>query len=207
MSALACSGLSVFAVTVYVMMRPRPVYLVDFACYQPPDERKCSNERFLQASVLTGAFTEESMAFQRKICSRSGLGDSAYLPKSIINDPPVRKGQPNMRQAREEAEQVMFGALDELFEKTGIKPKDVGILVVNCSLFNPTPSLASMIINHYRMRGNVKSVNLGGMGCSAGVISIDIARDLLQVTIENSISLATARSRSSVLGDMANSVE
>ena len=47
----------------------------------------------------------------------------------------MRKGQPNMRQAREEAEQVMFGALDELFEKTGIKPNDVGILVVDCSHF------------------------------------------------------------------------
>jgi 3-ketoacyl-CoA synthase len=183
-SALACSGLSVFAATVYVMMRPRPVYLVDFACYKPEEERKCSNERFLQASAMTGAFTEESMAFQRKICARSGLGDSAYLPKSIINDPPVRQGQPSLRQAREEAEQVMFGALDELFAKTNLKPKDVGILVVNCSLFNPTPSLASMIINHYKMRGNVKSVNLGGMGCSAGLISIDIARDLLQVPLQ-----------------------
>lgn len=177
-----------FGITLYVMMRPRPIYLVDFACYQPEDERKCSNERFLLASMMTGAFTEESMTFQRKITARSGLGDSTYLPKSIINDPAVRKGQPSMRQAREEAEQVMFGALDELFEKTGIKPKDVGILVVNCSLFNPTPSLASMIINHYKMRGNVKSVNLGGMGCSAGLISIDIARDLLQVTSQDSKS-------------------
>ena len=79
------------------------------------------------------------------------------------------------------SQQVMFGALDELFEKTSLKPKDIGILVVNCSLFNPTPSLASMIINHYKMRGNIKSVNLGGMGCSAGLISIDLARDLLQV--------------------------
>lgn len=181
MSVLACSGSTVFGVTLYVMMRPRPVYLVDFACYKPDDARKCSSERFLQASMLTGGFNDETLEFQRKICARSGLGDSTYLPESIINDPPVRKGQPSLRQARDEAEQVMFGALDELFEKTGIKPKDVGILVVNCSLFNPTPSLASMIINHYKMRGNIKSVNLGGMGCSAGLISIDIARDLLQV--------------------------
>uniref|UniRef100_A0A7I4EPP4 3-ketoacyl-CoA synthase n=1 Tax=Physcomitrium patens TaxID=3218 RepID=A0A7I4EPP4_PHYPA len=180
-SALACSGMTVFGVTLFVMMRAQPVYLVDFACYKPEEARKCSNEKFLQASVLTGGFNDETMAFQRKICARSGLGDNAYLPESIINDPPVRKGQPNMRQARDEAELVMFGALDELFEKTGIKPKDVGILVVNCSLFNPTPSLSSMIINHYKMRGNIKSVSLGSMGCSAGLISIDIARDLLQV--------------------------
>jgi 3-ketoacyl-CoA synthase len=77
--------------------------------------------------------------------------------------------------------QVMFGALDNLFVSTGVKPKDIGILVVNCSLFNPTPSLSAMIINKYKLRGNIKSYNLGGMGCSAGVISVDLAHELLQV--------------------------
>ncbi|KAJ1420179.1 Thiolase-like [Sesbania bispinosa] len=56
-----------------------------------------------------------------------------------------------MAEARKEAEAVMFGAVDELLEKTRVKPKDIGILF------------------------------LGGMGCSAGVISIDLAKDLLQV--------------------------
>ncbi|KAM0035470.1 putative very-long-chain 3-oxoacyl-CoA synthase [Helianthus debilis subsp. tardiflorus] len=74
----------------------------------------------------------------------------------------------------------MFGALDTLFSTTGIKPKDIGILVVNCSLFNPTPSLSSMIVNKYKLRSNIKSFNLGGMGCSAGVIAIDLAKDMLQ---------------------------
>ncbi|KAH9309737.1 hypothetical protein KI387_037648, partial [Taxus chinensis] len=46
--------------------------------------------------------------------------------------------------------------------------------------FNPTPSLSAMIINHYKLRGNITSYNLGGMGCSAGLISIDLAKDLLQ---------------------------
>ncbi|KHN20068.1 3-ketoacyl-CoA synthase 4 [Glycine soja] len=62
-----------------------------------------------------------------------------------------------------------------------VNPKDIGILVVNCSLFNPTPSLSSMIVNKYKLRGNVKSFNLGGMGCSAGVIAVDLAKDMLQV--------------------------
>ncbi|PNX75996.1 3-ketoacyl-CoA synthase 11-like protein, partial [Trifolium pratense] len=86
-----------------------------------------------------------------------------------------------MDEARKEAEEVMFGAIDEALEKTGVKAKDIGILVVNCSLFNPTPSLSAMIVNHYKLRGNVLSYNLGGMGCSAGVISIDLAKQLLQV--------------------------
>ncbi|MBA0606011.1 hypothetical protein Godav_018534 [Gossypium davidsonii] len=90
-----------------------------------------------------------------------------------------------MAAARQEAELVMFGALDTLFVSTNVKPRDVGILVVNCSLFNPTPSLTAMIINKYKMRGNIKSFNLSGMGCSAGVIAIDLAKDMLQVYRNN----------------------
>ena len=59
----------------------------------------------------------------------------------------------------------------------------VDILIVNCSLFNPTPSLSAMIVNYFKMKSNIVSYNLSGMGCSAGVISISLARELLQVII------------------------
>jgi 3-ketoacyl-CoA synthase len=85
-----------------------------------------------------------------------------------------------MKISQAEVEAVVFGCLDELFEKTKVKPKDIGVLVVNCSLFNPTPSLSAMIVNKYKMRGNICSFNLGGMGCSASVITIDLAKDILQ---------------------------
>ncbi len=42
----------------------------------------------------------------------------------------------------------------------------VGILVVNCSLFCPTPSLASCVMRAFKMRSDTVSYNLGGMGCS-----------------------------------------
>ena len=131
----------------------------------------------MHRSVETGVFSEENLAFQKKILERSGLGQKTYLPPAILSIPP----NPCMAEARKEAEQVMFGAIDQLLEKTGVKAKDIGILVVNCSLFNPTPSLSAMIVNHYKLRGNIQSYNLGGMGCSAGLISIDLAKQLLQV--------------------------
>ncbi|KAL4391124.1 hypothetical protein AHAS_Ahas03G0213700 [Arachis hypogaea] len=37
-----------------------------------------------------------------------------------------------------------------------------------------------MIVNHYKLRTNSKNYNLSGMGCSAGLISIDLAKDLLK---------------------------
>ncbi|KAK2400041.1 3-ketoacyl-CoA synthase [Trifolium repens] len=159
------------------MSRPRGIYLVDFACYKPPIELSCTIQTFLERSIITKAFTEENILFQKKILERSGLGQKTYFPPSIRRFPP----NPCMDEARKEAEEVMFGAIDEVLEKTCVKAKDIGILVVNCSLFNPTPSLSAMIVNRYNLRGNVLSYNLGGMGCSAGVISIDLANQLLQV--------------------------
>lgn len=176
-SVIICSMILVFGFTVYVMTRPRPVYLVDYSCYRADDQLKAPFHLFMKHSRLTGDFDESSLEFQRKILERSGLGDETYVPEPMHQIPP----KPSMAAAREEAEQVMFGALDNLFANTGAKPKDIGILVVNCSLFNPTPSLSAMIVNKYKLRGNIKSYNLGGMGCSAGVISIDLARDMLQI--------------------------
>lgn len=176
-SVSLCLSLMVFLATLYSMSRPRKVYLVNFACYKPEKERMCTREIFIERSGLTGSFSDENLAFQKKILERSGLGQKTYLPEAVLRVPP----NPCMAEARKEAETVMFGAIDELLGKTGVKAKDIGILVVNCSLFNPTPSLSAMIVNHYNLRGNILSYNLGGMGCSAGLISIDLAKQLLQV--------------------------
>ncbi|KAG0495979.1 hypothetical protein HPP92_000670 [Vanilla planifolia] len=175
-SVILCSTLLVFLSTIYFLSRPRPVYLVDFACHKSEDGLKCSRKTFIDRSRLTGLFNEENLAFQTRILERSGLGETTYVPETIMKLQP----NPSMAAARKEGEAVMFGAIDELFAKTNLKPKNVGILVVNCSLFNPTPSLSAMIVNHYKLRGNVLSYNLGGMGCSAGLISVDLAKHLLQ---------------------------
>lgn len=172
-----CVSLIVFLATFYFMSRPRGIYLVDFACYKPEPNCTCTRETFMDRSVNAGAFSEENLAFQKRVIERSGLGQKTYLPSAILSVP----ANPCMAEARKEAEQVMFGAIDQLLQKTGVKAKDIGILVVNCSLFNPTPSLSAMIVNHYKLRGNILSYNLGGMGCSAGLISVDLAKQLLQV--------------------------
>ena len=141
-----------------------------------------SKEQFIELARKSGKFGEGSLEFQKRILMSSGVGDETYIPKAVIAS---NENTATMKEGRAEASQVMFGALDELFEKTRIRPKDVGILVVNCSIFNPTPSLSAMIINHYKMRGNILSYNLGGMGCSAGIIAVDLARDILQSNPNN----------------------
>ncbi|KAL5572193.1 hypothetical protein UlMin_021790 [Ulmus minor] len=173
---LAGSAVLLFLFALYWAKRSRPVYLVDFSCYKPEEERKMSVDSFLKMTEESGAFTDETLQFQKRISTRSGLGDETYFPRGITSRPPKL----SMEEARSEAELVMFGALDSLFKKTGVKPGEIGILIVNCSLFNPTPSLSAMIVNRYKLRTDIKSYNLGGMGCSAGLISIDLAKDLLR---------------------------
>ncbi|KAG5554586.1 hypothetical protein RHGRI_012225 [Rhododendron griersonianum] len=176
-TVVLCSALMVFLATLYFMSRPRKVYLVNFVCYKPDPECMCTREHFLELSAQAASFTEENLVFQKKIVERSGLGQKTYFPEALLEVPPNMC----MAEARKEAEMVMFGAIDALLEKTGVKPKDIGILIVNCSLFNPTPSYLAMVVNHYKLRRNVLCYNLGGMGCSAGLISIDLAKQMLQV--------------------------
>ncbi|KAE8720738.1 3-ketoacyl-CoA synthase 5 [Hibiscus syriacus] len=174
---LCSSFVVIFVVTVYFMSKPRSIYLVDYSCYKPPVTCRVPFATFMEHSRLNLRNNPKSVEFQMRILERSGLGEETCLPPAIHYIPPT----PTMEAARGEAELVIFSAMDSLFIKTGLKPKDIDILIVNCSLFSPTPSLSAMVINKYKLRSNIKSFNLSGMGCSAGLISIDLARDLLQV--------------------------
>ncbi|XP_027098702.2 3-ketoacyl-CoA synthase 6-like [Coffea arabica] len=184
---LCSSYLIIFISTLYFVSRPRPVYLVDYACYKPPVTCRVPFSCFMEHSRLILSTEPKSVEFQMRILERSGLGEETCLPPAIHYIPPA----PSMEAARKEAEMVIFSAVDTLFKKTGLEAKDVDILIVNCSLFSPTPSLTAMVINKYKMRGDIKSFNLSGMGCSAGMISINLARDLLQ-SYPNSIAVVVS---------------
>ena len=54
-------------------------------------------------------------------------------------------------------------------------------LIVNCTAFNPTPSLSAAVVRHFKFKSSIRTVNLSGMGCAASVIAVDIARDMLKV--------------------------
>ncbi|KAG6406428.1 hypothetical protein SASPL_134028 [Salvia splendens] len=167
----------IFASSFYLLTRPRPVFLLDYSCYRPRDDHSLPLLSFVDRLRLAGSYDDSSVHFQKKILDKSGLGDRTHLPEAILMIPP----SPTMKAAREETEQAIFAAFDSLLAITKINPKDIGILVVNSSLFNPTPSLSAVIVNKYKLRGNIKTFNLGGMGCSAGVILVDLAKDMLQL--------------------------
>ncbi|KAJ1410178.1 Very-long-chain 3-ketoacyl-CoA synthase [Sesbania bispinosa] len=168
-------GLIAYVATFYLKKYPTKVYLVDFSCYKPDLACICSKEMFVQ--TCTGHFQNESIDFSRRILDRSGFGQKTCMPKSFFKIPQSIC----IAEARKETESVIFGAIDELLLKTKVQAKNIRIIITNCSIFNPTPSLSSMVVNHHKLRHNILSYNLSGMGCSAGLLAIDLAKQLLQV--------------------------
>eukprot|EP01134_Creolimax_fragrantissima_P005128 CFRG5128T1 len=171
---------------IYLLYRQRPVYLLDFSTYKADEANVCSPEKFMELTRRSGVFNEESIAFQEKLLAHTGLGERTAFPNAMFRaDEIASEGNGSkvltMASAREEAEEVIYTCVQNLLDKFNISAKDIDILIVNCSLFTPTPSLSAMVVNHFKMRDDVRTYNLSGMGCSAGLISIDLAKDLLQV--------------------------
>ncbi|KAI3975496.1 hypothetical protein MKX01_038765 [Papaver californicum] len=118
------------------------------------------------------------MDIVKKLLLRSGIGSSTHFPRVMHNIPP----EPCLEDSLQEVKDIVFIAVEDLFHKTNItNPKIIDILIVNCSMFSPTPSISSMIINKFQLRSNISSYTLSGMGCSASLVSISLAKDLLKV--------------------------
>uniref|UniRef100_A0A6N2LC82 3-ketoacyl-CoA synthase n=1 Tax=Salix viminalis TaxID=40686 RepID=A0A6N2LC82_SALVM len=143
----------------------------------PPASQMWSKELTMEIARHQFALSKEALLFMEKLLEKSGLGPSTYLPEAFRTYPPNEC----MEEVRKESETVIFGAVDDVLAKTGVKGKDIGIVIVNCCLFNTAPSLSAMIVNRYKLGDKVVSYNLSGMGCSAGLAAIGLAKQLLQV--------------------------
>ncbi|XP_051148327.1 3-ketoacyl-CoA synthase 6-like [Andrographis paniculata] len=166
----------VLAANFLTRCRSPATYLVDYALFNPPQHLRVPFATVVEHAKLLFADEPEPAKFQLKLLSRSGIGEQTCVPPSIWYIPP----RPSLRLAGEEAELIVFSCVESLLRKTQIHPREIDILIANCSLYCPVPSITAMVINKYKLRSNVKSFNLSGMGCSAGLISIDLANDLLR---------------------------
>ncbi|KAG8051751.1 hypothetical protein GUJ93_ZPchr0001g32411 [Zizania palustris] len=158
--------------------RARDVYLVEYGCFRPkPCYRAPFSTCLEHAHLMPYLVDEESVSFAIRLLERSGLGDETCVPEAYHYMPPDR----SMDASREETELVIFSAIDDVFAKSAMRPADIDVLIVNCSIFTPTPVFADMVVNRYKLRSDVQNVNLSGMGCSAGLVSVGLAKNLLQV--------------------------
>jgi 3-ketoacyl-CoA synthase len=170
----------------FKLTRPRPTLLLNYSCYKPPPHRKCTY-KVCEAFVRQSAeLTPESIEFMRNIYLKSGLGDQTYAPPFIFhpNTNAMKTSDivPTLPCAVQEAQEGMFAAVDSLLAKTHVSPDLIDHVIVTCGSFSPSPSLSSHIVNRYKLKPSVKNYNLSGMGCSSGVIAIDLASQILKTT-------------------------
>lgn len=169
----------------WIVRMDSPVYLLSFATFKAPDSWKLTHDEIIEVMRRQKCFTEESLTFLRRILERSGTGQATAWPPGIVkclqddeNGNPLKQDT-SMETSRKEAETVIFDVVEQALKKANVKPKEIDVLVINCSLFSPTPSLCAMVISKFGMRPDVQTYNLSGMGCSASLISIDLAKQML----------------------------
>ncbi|XP_050208819.1 3-ketoacyl-CoA synthase 19 [Mercurialis annua] len=165
--------------------RNQSCYMLDYECYKPPENRMLDTESCVKLVMRNKNLGIEQYRFLLQTIVNSGIGNETYGPENIIER---REENASLRDAFSEIDDIMFDTLDNLFKRTGISPSEIDILVVNVSLFSPAPSLTARVVRKYKMREDIKSFNLSGMGCSASIVAVELVQQLFK-SCKNKIAL------------------
>jgi len=180
--AVKTTALILFVAGWFIRM-DNPIYLLAFATFKAPESWRLSHAQLVQAMKNQGCYTQDSLDFMERILKRSGTGQTTAWPPGIVkclNKKDNHSSDRSIEASREEAETILFDIVEKALKKARVHPKEIDVLVINCSLFSPTPSLCAMVASKFQMRSDICTYNLSGMGCSASLISIDLAKQLLQ---------------------------
>ncbi|XP_059669671.1 3-ketoacyl-CoA synthase 12-like [Cornus florida] len=157
--------------------RSQGCYILHYECFKPSDDRKLNTK--LSATIIkrNKSLGHEEYKFLLRAIVNSGIGEDTYGPRNIIAG---REESPALTDGLSEMDEFFFNTLDELFHKSRVPPLDIDVLVVNVSMLASVPSLTCRIINHYKMKEDIMSFNLSGMGCSASLISTNVVQSIFK---------------------------
>ncbi|GMY10752.1 3-ketoacyl-CoA synthase 12-like [Fagus crenata] len=157
--------------------RDQECYILDYQCHKPTDDRMLDTEfcgKLIKRTKNLGLFEYK---FLLKAIVSSGIGEQTYAPRIMFEG---REDNPTLPDGISEMEEFFHDSIAKLFARTAISPSEIDVLVVNVSMLSTVPSLAARIINHYKLRDDIKVYNLSGMGCSASLISVDLVRNIFK---------------------------
>ncbi|KAI5010360.1 hypothetical protein ZWY2020_012497 [Hordeum vulgare] len=157
--------------------RRRTVYLVDYACFVASSNFRYPKATLLEHAHISPLLHDSTINFISTILERSCMSDQTYVPPILSYTEPYC----GLDEARVEAELIVFPMIDELFAKTCINIDAVRVLITNCSAYFPVPSIADMIVNKYKLRGDIHLMNLSGMACTASMTAVGTASNMSQV--------------------------
>ncbi|KAF3341136.1 3-ketoacyl-CoA synthase 12-like protein [Carex littledalei] len=161
----------------YTFKRSTNCYLIDYVCFKPSPDRKISTLTGGEIINRNKSLGLPECKFLLKMIIRSGIGEETYSPRNILEG---REESPTMDDAMLEMDEFFKASVADIFAKTNISPRDVDVLVVTISGFSPTPSLTARIVQEQKMRDDVKTYNLSGMGCSASMIALDLVKNIFK---------------------------
>ncbi|KAK3155613.1 hypothetical protein QOZ80_2BG0205500 [Eleusine coracana subsp. coracana] len=160
-------------------------YLLDYACHKPSDDRKVTTETAGAVIERNKRLGLSEYRFLLKVIVNSGIGEETYCPRNVLDG---REDRPTHADALEEMDDFFHDAVSSVFHKTQVNPCSVDLVVLNVGSFSPAPSLVSRIVGRFGMREDVMAYNLSGMGCSAGLVAVDLARNVM-LTRPNTMAL------------------
>ncbi|KAL8128996.1 hypothetical protein V2J09_018151 [Rumex salicifolius] len=175
------------------LRKRRKCYLLDYECFQPTDDRAVTTQFSGQIIKRNKNLGLSDIKFILKAVVNAGLGERTYAPRNILD---AKEESPTLPDAIDEIDEFLHVSIDNLLKKTGVAASDIDVLVLNVSMLATVPSLSTRVINHYKMREDVKVYNLSGMGCSASLIAIDAARSALTSRQESVAMVVTSESLS-----------
>lgn len=164
-----------------------------YECFKPSDDRKISTQFSGEIMARSKNLGLNEYKFLLKAIVSSGIGEDTYGPRNVLQG---REESPTFDDAISEMDEFFQDSVQRLLSKYGISAQEIDVLVVNVSMFAPVPSLASRIVNHYKMREDIKVYNLGGMGCSASLVSINIVQSVFKTQKEKYALVVTSESLS-----------
>lgn len=157
--------------------KDRECYILDYECYKPTDDRMLNTEFSGEIIRRTEKLGIREYKFLLKAIVSSGIGEQTYGPRIVFES---REDKPTIKDGILEMEEFFFHSIGKLLNRSRVSAMEIDILVVNVSMLACTPSLPARIINKYKLREDVKVVNLTGMGCSASLISVDVVKNMFR---------------------------
>lgn len=152
-------------------------YILDYECFKPSDDRKANSGLCYEIARRNRNLGLDECKFLLKLLVSSGIGEETYAPRNFFTG---RAQSATLSDAILEMEEFFYHTLDNLFSKSGISPSEIDLLVVNVATFSTLPSLSARIVNHYKLREDIKVFNLSGMGCSGSLISINLVQNIFK---------------------------
>jgi predicted naringenin-chalcone synthase len=152
----------------------------------PPHELTRDQVRDLARRVLNGkvAFLDQALA----------LFDNAGVEsRRLVRDVSVLLDHRSLEWRNdvyiEECRNLGIQLLGGLLERTSTRPEEIDVLITTSCTGFMIPALDADLINHFRLRSDVRRLPFTELGCAAGAMSISRAHDHLRAYPEHKVAI------------------